>query len=290
MLGSAYLNSGRHVAALKTLSRALELDSTNWMALYHIGDIHTQLGAYNDAIEAYEKVVEMTKDTEEVGVKAAMAETMLALGRQSAAGGFRERARRAFHAALKLASGVLESGKHRPWAWKIVGDATFDLDAQQANMTDAESTWPIVQILLQQLVTDDSSRRSQVSGLGHASNLLQTPLDLSSMLKSSIFAFAYRVHLLANEPRVADSALYDLATACHGLAQRGGDEAGAARKAAVAALRLALERGAGDERLWNALGVVAETEGPQVAQHAFVVALELYAKVGFPVLRARHCD
>ncbi len=49
-------------------------------------------------------------------------------------------------------------------------------------------------------------------------------------------------------------------------------------KGAISAIRLALERDAGDERLWNALGVVCGEAGKQLALHAFVVSLELLRK------------
>ncbi|WWD18361.1 hypothetical protein CI109_102811 [Kwoniella shandongensis] len=280
MLGESYVKCGRHVAGLKALQHAMELEPTNWRALYDIGETHGQLGAFDKAIEAYEQVMEMTEG-KEIGVVAALSEAMLSLGRQTGAGGFRERSRNAFHMAIKLAFEVLQTGRsHRPWAWKVIGDATFELSSQESSLEEASSTFEYIQPVLQHLVEDDTDRRSQVEGLGHAANLLQAAADLDYTLKTSIFAFAYRAHLLKNEPRVADPALYDLATALHTLALRlsDGESKIACLKAAISAVRLALERDAGDERLWNALGVICGTAGPQIAQHAFVVSLELYGK------------
>ncbi|OCF43903.1 superkiller protein 3 [Kwoniella heveanensis CBS 569] len=280
MLGESYVKCGRHVAGLKALSHALELDPKNWRALYNIGDTQAQLGAFDKAIDAYEKVVEMTGGAE-IGVTAALAIANLSLGRQTAAGGFRERSRNAFHAAISLATQVLQDGQsHRAWAWKTIGDAAFELSNQESNPQEAMASAEVLQPALQHLVEDDGDRRSQVEGLGHAANLLQAPPNLEYSLKSAIFAFAYRAHLLKNEPRVADPALYDFAGSLHSLALRipDGDKKTSCLKAAISTIRLALERDAGDERLWNALGVICEAAGPQVAQHAFVVSLELYAK------------
>ncbi|KAK8858471.1 hypothetical protein IAR55_002698 [Kwoniella newhampshirensis] len=280
MLGESYVNCGRHVAGLKALQHALELDPSNWRARFDIGQAQGQLGVFDKAIEVYEQVMYMTGGTE-IGVIAALAEAMLSLGRQSGVGGFRERSCNAFHSAVKLAMEVLHTGRsHRPWAWKVIGDATFELSTQESSLEEAESTCEALQPVLQHLVEDDTDRRSQVEGLGHAANLLQTAADLEYTLKTSIFAFAYRAHLLKNEPRVADPALYDLATALHSLALRLDDaeKKKACLKAAISAIRLALERDAGDERLWNALGVICGTAGPQIAQHALVVSLELYGK------------
>lgn len=209
---------------------------------------------------------------------------MLNLGRQTGAAGFRERSRRAFHNAIKLAGQVLDANVgHRPWAWKVIGDATFELSNQESNLDEVNSSAEIIQPILALLEIDDTDRRSTIEGLGHAANLLQAPVDLNHTLKASIFAFAYRAYLLKNETRVADPAVYDLASALHALALRleEGEVKMACTKRAIAAIRLALERDAGDERLWNALGVICAGAGKEVAQHAFVVSLELYAKVSF---------
>lgn len=285
MLGEAYVKCGRHTAGLKALHHALELDPKNWVAMYHVADVHAQLSDYDLAIQTYEKVIEITGD-QEIGVISAMATSELALGRQAAAGGFRERSRRAFHSALQLAYKVLQRRDgHRPWSWKIVGDAAFELAGHEATLPDAEETSDLLRPILEHLVEDDEGKRSSVQGLGHAANVLQSAVDLTHTSKTAIFAYAYRTHLLKNETRVADSALYDLASALHALALKSevdSAQKSACQKGAIAAIRMALERDAGDERLWNALGVVCGAAGAQMAQHAFVISLELYQKVRNP--------
>jgi superkiller protein 3 len=280
-LGEAYLRSGRHMAALKTLEHALELDPKYWMAYYHIGDIHSQLGSFDLAIEAYEKVSNMTGG-KEIGVLAAIAGGMLSAGRQNAAGGFTERSRRAFRGGMQFAGNVLRSGEgHRPWGWKIIGDAAFELYAQESSHADVEESAECTTPLLQLLADDDVDRRSRVDGVGHASNLLQSLPNEHTTLKTSVLAYAYRAHLLKNEPRVINYALYDLACSLHALAGSLGDATDKNKcvKGAMAAIRLALDRDAGDERYWDAFGVICAGLGDEVAQHAFVVSLELYAKV-----------
>lgn len=280
MLGDAYVKSGRHMAGLKALQKALEIDPSMWMAQYHIGETYMQLGDYQGAISAF-KEVDAATESKEVGATAALAESTLALGRVSAAGGFRERSRSAFHSAIEYALRVLTAGRsHRAWAWKLIGDAALQLAEREVTDEDIETTAAIVHPVLEHLVADDEDRRSSVTGLGHASNLLQAAPGPNYATKAAIFAFAYRAHLLKNETRVANSSLYDLGCALHTLATHTTDDAErtAATKAAISAVRLALERDAGDERLWNALGVICAAAGPQLAQHAFVVSLECYNK------------
>ncbi|OXG33946.1 superkiller protein 3 [Cryptococcus neoformans Bt15] len=280
MLGENYVKCGRHMAGLKTFDHALTLDPNNWRALYDIGQTQSQLGAFDKAIEAYQKVLEITQD-EDVGVIAALAEANLSLGRQTGAGGFRERSRRACHRAIELAMKVLKSAKaHKAWGWKLIGDATYELSGQESNIEEAQDSFTVVQPVLTFLVEDDTDRRSTAPGVGHAANLLQDVVSTTTSLRASIFAFAYRAHILKNEPRVIDPALYDYASALHTLAGKliDSEERTQCLKTAISAVRAALDRNAGDERLWNALGVICATAGPQVAQHAFVVSLELYSK------------
>ncbi|BEI86438.1 hypothetical protein CcaverHIS002_0607250 [Cutaneotrichosporon cavernicola] len=292
MLGDAYVKSGRHMAGLKALQKALEIDPTMWMAHYHMGETYMQLGDYAGAIAAF-KEVDSATESAEVGVTAALAEAAVALGRFSAAGGFRERSRSAFHTAIGYALRVLTSGRsHRAWAWKLIGDAALQLAEREVDLKDIESTAAVLQPVLEHLIADDDDRRSSVTGLGHASNLLQAASGPHYAVKAAVFAFAYRAHLLKNE-HSANSALYDLGCALHTLATRDEDVRTPATKAAISAVRLALERDASDERLWNALGVICSAAGQQLAQHAFVVSLELYAKdpevwtnLGFLYLRA----
>ena len=280
-LGEAYVRCGRHLAALKTLQHALELDQGCWMALYDMGDVYLQLGSHDEAIASFDKALAIIgSDANKLGVVAKLAETTLSLGRHCIAGSFRERARNALHRSISLAETVLRSGPElRAWAWKIIGDATYELASIEAVVSEAGDTANITSPVLQLLISDDVDRRSTIDGLGHASDLLQSPVDLSWTLRTAVFAFAYRAHLLKGETRVADPALYDLASALHSLSSKlRGDEAKASIKAAIGAIRLALERDSGDERLWNALGVICAQGGAEVAQHAFVVSLELYAK------------
>ena len=288
LLGESYVRCGRHTAGLKTLQHALELDPNNWMGLYDIGDVYTQIGSFELAIEAFQGVLATMQKVgteEDLGVIARLAEAELSLGRKNAAGGFKERSRRAFHNAITYAGDVLRKGQgHRPWAWKVVGDSAFELATQESSQADIEETAQVINPILELLVQDDTDKRATVEGLGHPSTLVQssTPDDQLT-IKTSVFAFAYRVYLLKNQPRVADPALYDLASALHALSKRlkGPDDESsrkACMKAAIGAVRMALERDAGDERLWNALGVIAMDGGEEVAQHAFVVSLELYGK------------
>ncbi|RXK41621.1 hypothetical protein M231_01120 [Tremella mesenterica] len=296
LLGTAYLKLGRHMAALKALSHALELDPKAWVAQYNIGETYHQLGAFDKAIEAYQSVLHL-KPPSQIGVIASVAQSTLSLGRQASAGGFRQRARNAFHDTVTLAADVLRSKQgHRPWAWKTIGDAAFQLASLETTNKDAQTSATVLKPILKLLVEDDTDRHASVTGLGHASSILEGPPDLTFVIKTSIFVYAYRAWLLSTDLRVSNLAIYDLASALHALAislpvpssqtispeeeksEGSTDLRTCCLKAAIVIVRKALEHDASDERLWNALGVISSSAGPALAQHAFIISLELYSK------------
>ena len=281
LLGEAYLKLGRHMAALKTLDHALELDPKSWIARYHIGQTYFELGAFEKAIEAYNAASSLAGGSS-FGIIAALSQAHLAQGRHSLAGGFRERAKSAFEAALGLAHDLLASRSgHRAWAWKTVGDATFDLSKLETTDLDAEKNAITLEPVLRHLVADDTDYKARIEGLGVPSVLLDQPVSLGHALKTSAFAYAYRAWLLKLEPRVSMYATYDLASALHTLAvapYAPMEMKEGCLTSAMCAIRSALDKDASDERLWNAMGVICASAGPALAQHAFVVSLELYSK------------
>ncbi|KAL7425055.1 Superkiller protein 3 [Cryptotrichosporon argae] len=278
LLGRAYVKSGKHVAGLKALQRALELDAGSWLARYHLAELHIQLGAFDESLDELDRAAALAPDAG-VGIKAALAGALLLLGRSSAASGFRERSRRALRLAIDAATDVLVAGEQQLWAWKIIGDAAFDLAAGEADVSDTTEATNSLMRALQFLTKVDTQGVSAIAGLGSASDLLGQP-EPGSTHKAAILIYAYRAHQLAGQTRTIDPALFDLASACHALASTSTDPSvqTAAIKAAMSVIRLALNHDATDERLWNAMGAVAAGRSAQLAQHAFVVSLECYNK------------
>lgn len=274
------------MAALKTLEKVLELDPGNWMARYDIGDIQYQLGNFATAIESFEDLAKERDD--DVGTLGGLAQAHLAQGRMMVDGGFRERARTSFISAIQVAERVLKLDRAwRAWGWKVIGDAAFE-SGNLAGAIEEDTAESSLRSAMEWLVQDDDDKRSTVDGLDHPSALLKAGVSVDNFVsRSAVFAFSYRSYLLRDErPNVTMSASYDLATAIHALAQRTTDEKErrGLTKSAIRSIRLALEKDAGDERLWNALAVLCIEGGRQVAQHAFVISLELYQKVRSEVI------
>lgn len=258
------------MAALKTLGKVLEMDSTHWIAQYDVALIHVELGQYAKAVEIYEQLNETRPG--EVGIIAALSGALLSQGREMLSGGFRERARLAFIDAVKHAAEVIRLDRqYRTWGWKVIGDASFDLE----NLSLAPSDQEVLRTVTRMLLEQDTDKRSSIQGIIYNS-------DDAVPLRLAISAFSWRAYLLRDERApVVMSALYDLSAALHHLAGGTDDqsEREAATKAAIGTIRRALDKDSSDERLWTALGVLCVEGGKGVAQHAFVVSLDLYAKV-----------
>jgi superkiller protein 3 len=106
---------------------------------------------------------------------------------------------------------------------------------------------------------------------------------ITDILKAGVCAYAYRADLLKYDTKIPEIALYDLACALHHLANQFkiGDEA-LSKSATIAAtlnVKKALDIDPTSPTLWNAFGSIAAKESPQLAQHAYIVALELEPKV-----------
>ena len=56
-LGEAYSKAGKYAAASKALEHARELDPEDWVASYFIGEVQRQMGAYEDAITAFQSIL-----------------------------------------------------------------------------------------------------------------------------------------------------------------------------------------------------------------------------------------
>ena len=276
-----------------------------------------ELGVFEEAITAFQEVLPSTfaahgdmdsnRNAGTIGVTAALAEAYLAVGREDLAMGYKLRSRASYLNALDMAYRILSAGQHALWSWKIIGDAAFELAAREVTPEESRETFRLLEPILTYLVEADGDRKSHVEGVGHAANILQASADSASTLRTAVAAYAYRAFLCQNERRSKDSAHYDLASALLALAQRSKRATFFAEKReangnssidgmyqacireAMSAVRAGLERDAGNERLWNALGVLAaEGDGNGMAQHAFVVALEIYPKVEHLFLRVPH--
>jgi superkiller protein 3 len=281
-LGEAYAKSGKQVAALKALRKALELAPDSWICYYHIANIQHELGLEQQAIESLQKVMELSPD--QPGVAVALATIQLSLGKQQSRDGFRARARINLTAAARTLQPIVDAKIYRPTTWKTLGEICVNLWSTCKSEEDVEDAMDALLPVIAWLQDNDANGAANVKGVVQLSELRGTakfqPRDI---LKAGVCAYAYRVDLLKYDTKVPEIALYDLACALHQLANDFTDVEVAETKSAINAATLnikkALDIDPTSPTLWNAFGSVAARGSPQLAQHAYIVALELEPKV-----------
>ena len=130
-LGEAYSKAGRYAAAFKALERARELNPADWIASYFIGDVQRLMGAYEEAIKAFESILEGRP--QELGVLHSLGQTYLELGRFELSTAFLARAETSFVSAIRVTLNLLDaSSGFRRVAWKTVADSLYQLSTLSA--------------------------------------------------------------------------------------------------------------------------------------------------------------
>lgn len=287
-LGEAYAKSGRHVAALKALRKALHLDPEQWICYYHIGNVQRELGLSDEAIAAYKQAILAKPD--EAGVIVALSEAYLAQGRQAQESGLRQRAFQAYLSCLSEIGKSLAS-KHRLTAWRIFGDACVQVYGCIRDGDQVQEAQRQILPNLEYLAGLGESKAASVTGVVDLKLLLGATWHSTDILKSGIATLAYRSDLLKFDTRVPEPPLYDLASALHifAVATTNKDESASATRAAVLAIKKALESDPASPSLWSAFGNVAARGSKQLAQHAYVVALDLEPRVSLCIWRLIYC-
>ncbi|KAJ9117523.1 hypothetical protein QFC22_004373 [Naganishia vaughanmartiniae] len=280
-LGEAYAKSGKQVAALKALRRALEIDPENWICYYHIATVQQELSLHQQAIESLQKALELC--AEQTGTTVALAAAQLALGTQQRREGFRARALVTLGEAVRTLEPVLSAKLYRTTTWKIFGEICINLAHTCKSEEDVAVAMEAVRPVIVYLQTIDENGTSDVKNVVSLKELVkEDSLNARNLLKAGICAYAYRVDLLKYDTKIPEVALYDLACALHLLAIDpsfvNGIDREAATRAATSNVKKSLDIDPTSPTLWNAFGSVASSGSPQLAQHAYIIALELEPK------------
>ncbi|KAJ9098148.1 hypothetical protein QFC21_004477 [Naganishia friedmannii] len=280
-LGEAYAKSGKQVAALKALRRALDIAPENWICYYHIATVQQELSLYQQAIESLQKALELSLD--QTGTIVALAGAQLALGTQQRREGLRARAAVTLGDAMRTLEPVLSAKVYRTTTWKTFGELCINLAYTCKSEQDVIAAMEAVRPVIQHLQTIDENDAASVKGVVSLNELVKdNSMNARNLLKAGICAYAYRADLLKYDTKIPELALYDLACALHLLASDpsfvSNTDREAATRAATMNVKKALDIDPTSPTLWNAFGSVAAMESPQLAQHAYIIALELEPK------------
>lgn len=289
-LGEAYAKSGKQVAALKALRRALEIAPENWICYYHIAAVQQELSLFQQAIGSLQQALALSPD--QTGTIVALAAAQLALGTQQRQQGFRARAAVTLGEAVQTLQPVLSAKLYRTTTWKTFGEICINLAYTCKSEDDVAEAMKAVRPVILYLQTIDENGAANVKGVVSLKELVKEDgLNARNLLKAGICAYGYRADLLKYDTKIPELALYDLACALHLLASdpsfANDIDREAATKAATMNVKKALDIDPTSPTLWNAFGSVASLESPQLAQHAYIIALELEPKVRLASSAAR---
>lgn len=290
-LGTAYRQSGKHIAALKVFVKALALDPSSWFAKYAIADVQREIGLVEPAIKALKEILQERPD--ELGVKVVLAETSLAKGLEEQRGGFMIRAEESLLEALSEASDVIEGGTATRVAWKVAAEALVGLGKIPAPEKEDE-TRALVEQLLGELETQGVD--GKIAGMTAVTVKVvkaaqKEETNVAALATAtSVLAFKMRVLLETQNEAAIGSAWFDLGVSISNFRTRLSSfsssstvaTAEEALQQSIKCLKYALHKEPLNSTFWNALGVVSFDLSPRLAQHSFIRSIEYNSRSAVP--------
>lgn len=282
-LGEAYTKAARLAAATKALEKARELDPTEWKCSYFLGEVYRQSGQYQQAIDMFSQI--LLEVPSELTVLLSLAQTHLEFGRAEKYGGFSARAEISFVSAVRVVlDGLDVSPGFRRIAWKTAADALYEL-SRLSSYSDNDALVSILQTALPLVTSHPMEQLSSLVNL--PPKLHETTHSAVShfVLEIGLCAYSYRISLGSLDSSASASAWYDFGVALKLYAHRsssnenGNEKREKIEEEAVRSFKEAITLSPLDDRYWNALADALFMSKPRLAQHAYVKALELDAKV-----------
>ncbi|KAG8426639.1 Superkiller protein 3 [Metarhizium acridum] len=290
-LGESYHSSGRYIAATKAIVNAQHLEehlgdgisADTWFTKYMLANIKRELGEYDESIALYKTVIDT--HPEEQGVVIALMQTMVDNALTCVEKGL-------FGKAVQLAIDTIEFGSNTSGNvketfnfWKSVADAASVFVSVQSRVVD----FPASQIkgLLEASHQEAFELLANVDKVGtdvvYAKGIYpkdeRLGVDMTRCIHATILCYKEAIHVSSGDIHAQAVAHYNLgwaeyrAHACLPAQMR--KRPSNYIKAAVRALKRAIELESGNADFWNALGVVTSEINPAVSQHAFVRSLHL---------------
>ncbi|KAF9456626.1 TPR-like protein [Collybia nuda] len=272
-LGEAYSKAGRHVAAIKALDRAHELQPDDWMCTYLMGDVKQQMGHFGDAIAAFKTI--LNTHPSEVGVLVSLGQAYLDFGRAELAEGFETRAEYSFVASIDVGMKTIHTSPgFRAVAWKTIADAILTLSERSAFDNEEKVRNTLLEVM-------DILPIELEQSVGVAFPILRdnAPLTGTKLLEVAIAAYSYRVSLGSNEIK-AGSTWYDLGIALQSWIRKQDSRENfeKAKRKATECLTQAIREDPGNDVYWASLGDAHFLVNAKMAQHAYIKALEIDSK------------
>lgn len=286
-LGEVYSKAGRYEAAIKALKRAQELDPEDWIASYFLGDVERQTGQFQAAIDIFSAI--LLKQPKEIKVLLSLAQTHFDLGRAELASFFTARAETSFLASIKTVLHLLDaSSGYRRIVWKVAADVLYYL-SQLSAFSDIDDAAATVHQVLPFLSAQFGDHLEDVVLLPRELDVSSPPSLALQLLEVAVHAYHYRASFGALDDTTSASACYDLGTTLSAYARRVTDvtKQAKAETEAMSYYKESLTLDPINDRYWNALGSSLFSSHPKTAQHAFIRALKIDARVMSLIFRIR---
>uniref|UniRef100_A0A8C8VLU8 Tetratricopeptide repeat domain 37 n=1 Tax=Pelusios castaneus TaxID=367368 RepID=A0A8C8VLU8_9SAUR len=253
-LGEAYLSRGGYTTALKSFTKASELNPDSIYSKYKAASIEQILGKYKDAIAEYQQILKKSK--EYVPALKGLGECYLMMARAAVADYLDGRVLDYVEQALEY---FTRATKHRPdvsCLWKLLGDACT-----------------IVHVI--------SSPKVNVKVLGSliGQNVGKQMLKKSELLSLGGRCYGRALKLMSSPNTWCDLGINYYRQAQH-LTTAGSDmnEISELLEKSLQCLKKAVRLDSKNHLYWNALGVVACCSGIRnyaLAQHSFIKSVQV---------------
>lgn len=283
-LGESYHNSGRYVAAARAFNKAETIDhglpqEETWFAQYMLANVQRELGVYDEAVTAYETVLEVKAD--ETGVLLSLLQTLIDFGWARIHQGRFGHAADLAMKAVETATNIVGQGTETFSLWKAAGDACSILNAAKvyANASYATTIQALLQINSKAEIYSTLQEVDQIC----LEDVSKDNGDIGEQLvKAAILAHKRAITAAADDVHAQAVSYYNLGWAEHdayvlmvcNLAP-GLKRPRSLLKAAIRAFKIAIELEASNSEFWNALGVATLPLNPKVSQHALIRSLHL---------------
>ncbi|KDR75408.1 hypothetical protein GALMADRAFT_98862 [Galerina marginata CBS 339.88] len=274
-LGEAYNKAGRHVAALKALNHALELNPGDWLCSYFIADVKQCMGLFDEAIVILKTIRDSRPD--EAGILAMLAQAHLDLGRSEISDGFQIRAEETFVSGINVALDIIKRVPgFRTIAWKILADSALQLSCfsvynDENNVRAALRAIPF---------PPPQDVGEQVEKIVPVPSFQQdSPLGLQ-VIAAAIHACLCQISLYSLNQTTNSGAWYDLSVALQAWTTKAPPSAdiSTAKEKVIEFLKKALHLDPLIDVYWVALGNAYLVSHARAAQHAYIKALEIDSK------------
>jgi superkiller protein 3 len=166
-------------------------------------------------------------------------------------------------------------------AWKILADSLVELSKSSKILDTEDVTTTLLAVveLFHSGTADPQINRLLPSPLLTLDKIVDNPLPV---LQVAVLSYSHRTSLVSADDSIAfGSAWFDLGTALHCLEQKipNGDKQEICHGYSKTCVKSALRSDPGNDLYWNLFGALHFSEHVELAQHAYIKAIEYNSKV-----------